>query len=60
MEKLEFTVEKWSEDRIDKYLDKELIDYTRSFLQKIIKSGDVLVNGNPVKANYKLSLKRHQ
>lgn len=41
--------------RIDKYLSDEMPDYSRSFLQKIIKDNKVLVNGKPVKSNYRVS-----
>ena len=40
--------------RIDKYLAEEFTDYSRSFLQKLLKDGSVTVNGKVVKANYKL------
>lgn len=39
--------------RIDKYLSEQLPDISRSYLQKIIKDGQVLANQKPVKANYK-------
>ncbi|MDO5402862.1 MAG: RluA family pseudouridine synthase [Eubacteriales bacterium] len=41
-------------ERIDKYISDELEGYSRSFVQKMIKDGMVLVNGKAVKANYKL------
>ncbi|MCI9378709.1 MAG: RluA family pseudouridine synthase [Eubacterium sp.] len=40
--------------RLDKYLSGQLTDLTRSFLQKLIKEGDVAVDLTPQKANYKL------
>lgn len=40
-------------ERIDRFL-ADSQDLTRSFLQKILKEGDVIVNGKSVKANYKL------
>lgn len=40
--------------RLDKYLSEQLTDMTRSFLQKQIKDGQVTVDTQPVKANYKL------
>ncbi len=40
-------------ERIDRFL-AESQDLTRSFLQKILKEGEVIVNGKSVKANYKL------
>lgn len=40
-------------ERIDRYL-ADSQDLTRSFFQKILKEGEVIVNGKSVKANYKL------
>lgn len=40
-------------ERIDRFL-ADSQDLTRSFLQKILKEGEVIVNGKNVKANYKL------
>ena len=40
-------------ERIDRFL-ADSQDLTRSFLQKILKEGVVIVNGKSVKANYKL------
>ena len=39
--------------RIDKYLDENL-DETRTKIQKLIKNGNVLVNGRQVKSNHNL------
>lgn len=39
--------------RIDKYISEQIPNLSRSHVQQIIKSGKVLVNGIPVKANYK-------
>ncbi len=41
--------------RIDQYLSQVCGGLSRSYLQKLLKSGQVLVNGAPVKANYKLA-----
>lgn len=38
--------------RIDRYLTLKNENLSRSYLQKLIKEGQVLVNGDPVKANY--------
>ena len=38
--------------RLDRYLSEKLVDYSRSSLQKIIKSGNVEVNGKPVPVHY--------
>ena len=42
-------------ERIDKYLSTELEDYTRSYIQKLIRSGAVQVDGETVRASYILS-----
>lgn len=60
MEKIELTVlEEKAHLRIDKYLAEELSEYTRSFLQKILKDGGVLASGKPVKTNYKVRPLEH-
>lgn len=41
--------------RIDKFLTETCSDFSRSFLQKLLKSGLVEVNGKPVKSSYRLS-----
>lgn len=43
------------DDRIDKFLASEMPDYSRAFIQKLIKDGLVTVNGSPVKSNYRLT-----
>lgn len=45
--------EKSSGLRIDKFLTESCPDYTRSFLQKLLKSELMEVNGKPVKSSYK-------
>lgn len=40
--------------RIDKFLAEYREELTRSYIQKLIKSGCVMVNGNPVKASYSI------
>ena len=42
-------------ERIDKYLSTELEDYTRSYIQKLIRSGAVQMDGETVRASYILS-----
>ena len=39
-------------ERIDRYLAEECPGFTRSYLQKLIKEGQILVNGAPVKVSY--------
>ena len=41
--------------RIDKYLSETFEDYSRSWFQKLIKDGAVLVSQKPVRANYKVA-----
>ena len=41
--------------RIDKYLAVELSDYSRSFLQKQLKEGNVKIGEKTVKSSYQLS-----
>jgi len=41
-------------ERIDRYLADNFEDKSRSYLQKLIKDGQVKVNGKPVKSNYRL------
>ena len=45
--------------RIDKYLTEKLKDYTRTYIQKLIKEELILVNDQKVKANYKLRINDH-
>ena len=42
--------------RLDRFLTEMDSEHTRSFLQKVITDGGVLVNEKPAKANYKLRL----
>lgn len=52
----EFSIDHETEgQRIDRYLSDTLEDRSRSYIQKIIKDGQVTVNQKPVKANYRLS-----
>ncbi|MGL5440626.1 MAG: RluA family pseudouridine synthase [Filifactoraceae bacterium] len=39
-------------ERLDSYISENLLDISRSSLQKLIKSGDILVNGKFVKSSY--------
>lgn len=48
----------YHEARLDKFLVtylKEEYDFSRVYLQKLIKEGDVLVNNSPQSANYRLT-----
>lgn len=53
---LEFQVmEDESNQRIDKYLSICMADSSRSYIQKLIKDGNVTIEDKPVKANYKVA-----
>jgi len=53
--KLEFTVDEVSNGiRIDKYLSQIQSDISRNFIQKLIESGDALVNNKATKVSYKV------
>ncbi|HOO73556.1 MAG TPA: RluA family pseudouridine synthase [Spirochaetota bacterium] len=42
-------------ERIDKFLVISLeADFSRSFIQKLIKDGNILANGSPIRQNYKV------
>ena len=41
-------------ERIDKYLSDMLSSYSRSYIQKLISDGMVLVNHKNIKSNYRL------
>lgn len=54
MNTLDFIVEAGEESvRIDRYLAEHCADFSRSYLQKLLKDQAISVNGKPVKANYK-------
>lgn len=56
MENVNFQVTREEQgDRIDRYLASRLPDYSRSFLQKLVGEGRVLVGDKPVKSNYKIN-----
>lgn len=46
--------ESYMDERLDKFLSAVLPDQSRSYLQKIIKDGSVLVNGKAQKASYRM------
>src|SRR3972149_11746422 len=53
LKEITFEIKKTHEDkRIDRYLASRLPDYSRTFVQKLIKEGAVLVNGHTVKNSY--------
>ena len=53
LKEVTFDIKKAFEDkRIDRYLASRLPDYSRTFIQKLVKEGAVLVNGHTVKSSY--------
>ncbi len=46
--------ETYIDERVDRFLSGMLEENSRSYLQKIIKEGKVLVNGKAVKASYRM------
>lgn len=55
MNNLEFTVSKENEFmRLDKYLNDNLSDFSRSHIKNLITDENILVNNLPTKANYKI------
>ncbi len=50
-----FEIQENQQMRLDKYLAEQFPEQTRSYLQKLIKDGEVLVNGRAVKTGYQLS-----
>lgn len=55
MEKICITATTEQEDeRVDKVITEEVTTLSRSFVQKLIKDGRLLVNEKPVKANYRV------
>ncbi len=60
MEQLEFVIDSQENGiRIDRFLAEKCEDYSRSYLQKLLKDGMVSVNGTAVKANYKVQEEEH-
>ena len=58
MEEFEFIINETSIEsigiRLDNYLTEKLPEYSRSYIQKFLEDGQILVNGRPSKSNYKL------
>lgn len=55
MENYLFEIQPEQQMRLDKYLAEQFPEQTRSYLQKLIKDGEVLVNEKKVKTGYQLS-----
>lgn len=57
MNMFKFMIDSYSEDlRLDIYLSENIKDKSRSYIQNLIKSEKVLINGNTKKGSYKLKL----
>lgn len=57
MNMFKFMIDSYSEDlRLDVYLSENIKDKSRSYIQNLIKSEKVLINGNTKKGSYKLKL----
>lgn len=41
--------------RIDRFLSEQLPEHSRSYIQKLIKDGQVSIGGKAVKSNYKIA-----
>lgn len=52
---MKIVVNNKNNERLDKYLSEHL-DYSRSIITKMIEQNDIVVNGNPTKASYKIKL----
>ncbi len=53
VKQIQFDIKKaFDEKRIDRYLASRLPDYSRTFIQKLIKEGAVQVHGRTVKSSY--------
>jgi len=51
---IDLTVEAGTRDRVDRYLSERAAVATRSRVQRLLKSGLVLLDGRPVKASHRL------
>lgn len=54
-ENFEFMMGEDNPERIDKFLSARFPDFSRSYLQKLVKEDYVLVNQKPVKPNHKVN-----
>lgn len=55
VENFEFIMEEENPERVDKFLSARFPDFSRSYLQKLVKEGQVLVNHKSVKPNHKVN-----
>ena len=44
----------YENDRVDRFVTGNLADFSRSYIQKLIDSGDLLVNGKTVRSSYRV------
>ena len=44
------------DERLDKWMSSAIADLSRSYIQKCIKDNQVLINGKPQKASYRLKV----
>lgn len=56
MEKISFVIDDLANKRLDKVIAKRLPEYSRTRIQEMINSGNVLVNHKKEKANYKIKM----
>lgn len=54
-ESIKLTVEENGKERLDSYLAARMEGVSRSYIQRIIDEGNVLVNGKPAKRNYRMA-----
>lgn len=55
LKKYDFRITEEAEDeRIDKFLNEFIDSLSRSYIQKLLTSGSITVNGQTIKANYRL------
>lgn len=60
MQKLDFSVTwEFENERLDKYLSEFIDSFSRSYLQKLVDSNDISVNGKSVKQSYRLKTDDH-
>ncbi len=60
MKKIEFEIKKqYQGQRLDKFIVNQCPEFSRSYIQKLIKQNNVLVNGKPEKSGYKIEKGDH-
>ncbi len=48
--------EDYENDRVDRYVCTTLADFSRSYIQKLVESGDLTVNGRAVRSSYRVKI----